>query len=1623
MKNTYQQQHAACTKKIRAALPKTVDDDALTFVTQFYDKVLLADLEKIDPDKAVGLALSAWKFMQDRPSREAKIRVFTPHKKTDGYENKHTVVELLNDDRPFLIDSLSAELSRHGFVIHETIHPIFKVVRNKKGALESIAPAGSGSSQSHTESLIHFEISPLPETMTAEQLIGDLEWVLAHIQVAVEDWQAIVAKAEERIKRLDKVKGHFDDATIEEMRDFLRWLMDRNFVFLGYGEYEFFDTKGKEALSVVPDSRLGILKITDDIAPRGDDALPAEIRHFLLVPHVIDITKSSRRSPVHRGVPMDTITLKRFDTKGNVIGEARFVGLFTSNVYYQSTEGMPLVRRKITAALASAGFKPDSHDGKALKTIYEFLPRDELFQMSEEELFGIGMGILALEAKPGVRLFARKDALERFVSVMVFVPREQFSTEIRRQIQRIVERAFNGSTFAFSTQIAEAPLARLHLIIKTTPGDIPEVTLPDIEREIAKRAYLWSDLLFETLLEKQGEEAAEKFGRLYANAFPQNYINRYDTWSAVHDIGKMEGALAAGMLTLEVFHQKKDADQYFHLKIYNPNEQIALSDFLPMLENAGFRVIEEHPFLVTTQGGARQVWIRDFKLQLRESLPASFETLKPLLEETLLGVWRGAIENDRFNTLVLKAGLSWRQVMMLRAYAKYLKQIGFNHSQPTIEQAFEQHPQVATNLAALFDARFAPGEKNREPKMQKLREAVEAQLASVTNATQDRIIRRYVELIGACSRTNYFQTLENGDYKPVLSFKLDSSKVPELPLPKPYAEIFVYAPRVEGIHLRGGKVARGGLRWSDRHDDFRTEVLGLMKAQMVKNSVIVPVGSKGGFVVKKPPTVGGREAHMEEGITCYKMYLSGLLDITDNIIAGKVTPPLSVVRHDDDDPYLVVAADKGTATFSDIANGVSAAYEFWLGDAFASGGSVGYDHKKMAITARGGWISVARHFREMGVDIAAQDFTCVGIGDMSGDVFGNGMLLSKHIHLVAAFNHQHIFIDPSPDAKKGFEERKRLFGLARSTWKDYGESLISKGGGVYERLAKFIDVSKEAQASLGLGKSRYAPDDLISAILKAPVDLLWNGGIGTYVKAEDETHEQVGDRTNNAVRVNGKELRCKVVGEGGNLGFTQKGRVEYARAGGRINTDAIDNSAGVDCSDHEVNIKIAFSGELAKGQLKLEKRDKLLASMTEEVAALVLKDNTLQTQALTIAEQQGTILLDAHVRMLHHFERDGLLNRSIEFLPTDKQLLELKAARKGLTRSELAVLLAYSKMALYKTLLDSSLPDDPYFAADLSRYFPKAMQEEFAGAIAGHPLKREIIATVATNSIVNRAGITFLFDIAEDLRVSAPDVAIAYSLVRDAFGLRALWNDIESLEQSGKISVTTYAQMHVRITECLERGVKWLLRNYPLPLDSAGLTREIFTAVANFTKHKSALYSDITREAADHVQRQLAEQSVPLPLAEHIASLDMLASAFDVWVVAKKTGTSFASAGKLYFELGSRLKLIDLRRGASQATAASHWDKLALQGMMTDLYDEQRRLTTAVIHDSGSLEAWAKAHQDSIQRLMQCVESLGVMDALDVSKLMVALTYVRAIGGQDEPEAGSAGKLVPKMSGAGKDHR
>ena len=1528
-------------------------------------------VEEKNNKELVSKAASAFDFFKSRTAGKPKIEISSPQ--DEG--RPRTVLKVLNDDKTFLVDSVIAEVNRHGLKISEIYHPILKVKRDASGKFTGFAKDGQA------ESLIYLEVSYTTKQQQ-EQLRTDLEKVLKAVYSAVADWSKMLAKVNDATIELNSSVKGFADEEVIETTDFLKWLADNHFTFLGYGEFDLVGNTDK--LKFKTGSGLGVLKAgLDNVAELHKELGTSEKAELL------EITKSGSKAVVHRSVYMDLISVKKFDAKGKVTGEHRFLGLFASSAYYQSTNQIPVIRKKAKYIQENSGYARGGHSSKILQFILDSYPRDEIFQSTAQQLLENITSVLELMEKPSVGFYIRQDRFNRFLSCLIYAPKDKFDTALRHRIQDILEKSLNGVVTEYYTQITDSPLSRLHLIIQPNNG-IPKYNTEELFRKIAETANQWSDDLQAGLISKFGERKGYDLFQKYENSFPKDYIATHTGKAAVFDLAKIEVALKSQKVEVE-FYQSDDDDaaNTLHLKSYNPLSPMALSDTLPILENLGLRVIAEKPYNVTPQGYEKGIRIRDFLVQSLSGQKIKLEEVKEVFEEALQKVVQGEIENDQLNKLVLYAKMPWRNVVLLRAYCRYLRQAGLKLGLPFFMDALTIQSALASKLVGLFHEYFDPKLTKRNP--QKIISAIEADLANVTNLNEDRAIRRLLETLQHTLRTNFFQN------KAYVSFKFDSKKMPDLPLPRPLYEIFVYGTDVEGIHLRGGKVARGGLRWSDRHEDFRTEVLGLMKAQMVKNSVIVPVGSKGGFVVKGN-IPEDRDAKLKQGIECYKTFLRGLLDITDNIVGGKIAALKSVVRRDEDDPYLVVAADKGTATFSDIANSISQEYGFWLDDAFASGGSAGYDHKKMGITAKGGWISVERHFREFGVNTQTQDFTCVGIGDMAGDVFGNGMLLSEHIKLVAAFNHMHIFLDPAPDTAKSFKERDRLFKLPRSSWTDYDKKLISKGGGIFNRSDKTIKLTPEVKAVLDIKENELTPDELIRAILRAPVDLLWNGGIGTYVKSEGETHRDVGDKNNDNLRINGSELRCKVMGEGGNLGFTQLGRIEYAQKGGRINTDAIDNSAGVDCSDHEVNIKIALAAAADKKKLTRPNRDKLLEKMTDEVGYLVLRDNYLQTQALSVSEHQGYTRVENQRSLIQHLEQIGLLDRKIEFLPTDEEIARRISSKKGFTRPELAVILAYSKIAIYNELLDSKLPDEAYFKHDLLRYFPKEMQSKFADEIENHKLRREIIVTFVTNSIVNRAGSTFFHKIIKDTGMSAADVARSYTVTRDAFKLRDLWKEIESLD--GKVEPQVQYDAYIQISKFIERLTLWFLRNLSQPLNVEKAINEFSKDIEAF---RSKLPTMLTESLAEQVGEKVASyttKKMPKALAEKVASLDAIAAACDVAIVTKSGKLALNVVGKIYFQIGERLKFNWLRTAANGLVTDSYWQRLAVSNLTDSLYDQQRRIVKSVIKigKPTSFEDWTRANTAILERHDKLIHEIRTSGQFDLAMLISAVRRTEALG-------------------------
>ncbi|MBL8839209.1 MAG: NAD-glutamate dehydrogenase, partial [Alphaproteobacteria bacterium] len=1404
-------------------------------------------------------------------------------------------------------------------------------------------------------------------------------------------------------------------AELDSADALLGWLASENFTFLGYRQYAFASDGAAAKLNVVAGAGLGLLR-DDEVVVfdglRNLDSLPADVSAFVRAPHPLLITKTNRRSTVHRTGHLDAVVIKLFDASGRVVGQHLFVGLFTSTAYHQSPRLIPVLAEKVSAVLARAGFAPASHDGKSLTHILETFPRDELFQATADELFATAVGILRLQERQRTALFVRKDPFERFVSCLVFVPRDRYTTDLRIRIQKILEAAFAGSVTAFQSQFAdETVLVRVHFIVKTTQGAIPPVDVPDVTRRIVEAARGFGERLREAMVVRHGEDRGLGMFRRYADAFPAGYRERFAPEMVVGDVPTIDAVVAGKTpLAVNLYRAVDAAENELRLRIFHRGRPVPLSDVLPVLENLGLKVMTEDPFRIDPGEAPEPVWMHDFSMVAREVKDVDLTHIKSRFEEVFSLVWAGWAANDGFNRLVFTAGLALGEITVLRAYARYLRQIGISYSQAYVEDALAQNPVIVRKFNELFRALHTPGQPpGAGTRAKGLVVEIEHLLDGVANLDQDRILRRYLNLIQATLRTNYFQR-PGGKRKPYVAFKIDSRAIDEMPLPRPLVEVWVYSADVEAVHLRGGRVARGGIRWSDRPEDFRTEILGLMKAQMVKNAVIVPVGSKGGFYVKRPPAPeAGREAWLAHGIECYRTMMRGLLDVTDTITPTGIVPPADVVRRDGDDPYLVVAADKGTATFSDIANGISRDYGFWLDDAFASGGSAGYDHKGMAITARGAWEAVKRHFRELGLDTQTQDFTAVGVGDMSGDVFGNGLLRTRHIRLLAAFDHRHIFFDPAPDAAASFAERERLFKLPRSSWADYDAKLISAGGGVFDRKVKSIRATPEMRSLLGVGES-VTPSDLIKAILKAPVDLLFFGGIGTYVKASGESHADAGDRANDAQRIDARDIRARVVGEGANLGVTQRARIEYAQVGaggggGKINTDAIDNSAGVDTSDHEVNIKILLGDVVARGDMTLKQRDALLAAMTDEVAALVLADNYLQTQALSVAEADGVAGLHPALRLIRALEKSGRLNRAIEFLPDDEEFKRRLAAGRGLTRPELAVLLAYAKLSLYDALLPGDLPDDGALGADLLGYFPVPLREAHREAIFRHRLRREIIATVVTNELVNRTGAYFLNDLVERGLGTPGEVARAYLVARDVFAMTGLWREIEALDNKAPAQAQTLALTTTQAL--LARAVPWIVAAAPIG-DGGARRLDVEETRARYAAGVATLAATLTQVLdADRVlelgeeAKALEHAGLPAELAARVAALPDLAAALDIVRIASDAGgAALERVARVYFAIGARLHVAWLARKAVGLAAGGGWQRRAAEAMVADLAAQQADLARRVIAGDGgaaSLEPWLERRGAVLARFDSLIGELKATPTVDLAALTVAGRELRAL--------------------------
>ncbi len=1583
----------------RAALSERRGDIPATFVERLYGHAVPEDVLRYAAADLADLAEQAFDFLVERTPGAPKIRCDTLTLQAGGVHKTLTVVEIVNDDMPFLVDSVMGELADRRLDVRLVVHPVFGVLR-EQGKLITVGAAGAADSA--CESFIHIHLDAIEDAATCAAIVRALQNVLNEVGLAVQDWRPM----------LDRVNGIVDDLKtnppplpvdeIAEAVQFLQWLLADHFTFLGVRNYRL---KGNE-LEADHDSALGIMRDRElRVLKRGRELLEItpEIMAFLKEPRLLIIAKANIHAHVHRRVYLDYIGIKHFDAAGNLAGEFRIVGLFTSTAYVRAAHGVPYLRRKIAAIERRAGFAPNSHSGKALANVLEHYPRDELFQVDEDTLYRFALTILQLGERPGVRVLARHDRFDRFVSVLVFVPRERYDSAVRAKIGDYLARAFIGRVSAFYPFFPEGPVVRVHFIIGRSGGATPEVDRATLEREIAILVRSWTDGLGEALaLANPPGKARELFDR-YRDAFSVGFHDVYPPAVAANDIRAIEALTEQRPLGVD-FHRRLEEERHsVGLKVWTFERPLPLSERVPVLENMGFRVVDERTYRVEPKADpARHVWLHDMLLERSDGGAIDLSECEARLAAAFLMIMRGGAENDGYNALVLAGGLGWRDVALIRTLSRFLRQIRVPFSQDYMWTTLTKHAGIAANVVELFHTRFDPRPEaaiGRQGREDDIDARIEEALQGVESLDEDRILRHFVNAVQAALRTNFFQVDEHGQSKPLIAVKFESGKLTGVPLPHPLYEIFVYSPRVEGVHLRFGKVARGGIRWSDRPQDFRTEVLGLVKAQQVKNAVIVPVGAKGGFVPKLMPKGAPREVVQAEGIATYKLFISALLDITGNIGPdGAIIPPDYVVRHDGDDPYLVVAADKGTATFSDIANEISVAHDFWLGDAFASGGSAGYDHKAMGITARGAWEAVKRHFREMDINIHETPFTAVGVGDMSGDVFGNGMLRETTTKLVAAFDHRDIFIDPDPDPAKSFAERQRLFALPRSSWKDYAKTLISKGGGVYPRASKAIQLSPEAQKLLGVAAS-VAPQELMKAILTAQVDLLFFGGIGTYVRASTENDADAGDRANDVIRVTGADLRCKVVGEGANLGMTQRGRIEAALAGVRLNTDAIDNSAGVNTSDVEVNIKIALSGPVRTGALKIEARNALLAEMTDEVARLVLRNNYQQTLALSLAQRRGLEDLGFQQRLMQTLEKAGQLDCAVEFLPDQIALEERRKRGEPLTRPELAVLLAYAKLSLYYELLDCAVPDDPYLGLELGRYFPKEMSERFPDALQAHRLRRDIIATQLTNSMINRGGATLIVRIADQTGAAASSIAAAFAAVRNSYGMIEINGAIDALDNklSGKVQLDLYAAVQNLL---LDRLV-WFLRY-------VDLTKGLETIVAHYrdgiAQVESALDSALSKQATVAREGRMAElmtAGVPDALAQRIASLPVLKAAPDIVLVADRAGKSVGEVAATYFAIEAYFQLDRVAGAVGNIVVADYFDRLALDRALDSIGDAERRLTAAMVGNgqgnglagAGAVEEWIKLRRAEVERIRTAIHEIAG-SGLTLSKLSVAASLL-----------------------------
>jgi glutamate dehydrogenase len=1588
------------------------DPELAEFCRLYFRHTPAEDLATVSPEQLLIAVRSHRELAEQRSQGRPGLRI---REAAAGLGSRSVVVEIVTDDMPFLVESVLAGISRAGAFVRRAIHPIVVVRRTVTGALEDVladADPGTPPAGAQVESWMHVEIDPVSDPQVREHLVNEVLRVLSDVRDVVEDTERMTRAARELAAKLRADPPPLDAAEIEDGARLLEWLARSNFTFLGYRRYELSTEGERTELTAVLASGLGVLRGdslgTRSFAPGSDAVERATARELLL------LSQASSPSRVSRPVYPSYLSVKIFDAEGEVTGEHRFLGMLTMRAQHGSVLDIPVVQRRVHTAIRRAGFPLGSYSGQRMLEVISSYPRDQLLWASADELYDTALGVLAERREP--RLFLHRDPYRRFFSCLIYLPRDRYTTSARLAVQEVLRRELGGLSVDYTARVTESSVALLQVTVHTDPLRPVEPDQDRLHDLLADAVRNWAD---QVLARCGTSPELTDAVRSYIPLVPAAYRADFGATEAIQDLARLDALVDEPDMTFYTPTNAGEGERRF--KLFLAGDEVALTRLLPILQQMGVEVVEERPYRFTRPDG-RSCWIYDFGLRLDQPVLAAtraqdVDTVRDAFCAAFAAAWRGDIKVDRFNALVLRAGLSWRQAALLRAYASYQRQIGTPYGQYYLADTLVAHAPVAAALVRLFEAKFDPAlgmadEAGRVELLDRRLAEVTAMIDDVTGLDADRILRGYLNLINSTLRTNYFVE------RPYLALKLDPSSIRELPLPAPRFEIFVYSSRVEGVHLRFGPVARGGLRWSDRPADFRTEILGLVKAQAVKNAVIVPVGAKGGFVLKNPPAPTGdpaadREATQAEGIACYRLFISGLLDLTDNLVAGVTVPPDGVVRHDGDDSYLVVAADKGTATFSDIANALAIERGFWLGDAFASGGSAGYDHKAMGITAKGAWESVKRSFRELGVDTQSQEFTVVGIGDMSGDVFGNGMLLSEHILLVAAFDHRHVFVDPTPDAGRSYAERTRLFALPRSSWADYHPSLISEGGGVWSRTAKAIPVSEPMRTALGLEDAvrTLTPPALIHAILLAPADLLWNGGVGTYVKASIEVNSEVGDKANDPVRVDGARLRVRVVGEGGNLGLTQRGRIEFARAGGKVNTDALDNSAGVDCSDHEVNIKISLAGVVGSGELTEQGRNELLVEMTDDVSRLVLADNFSQNAMLGVSRFHAHGMSALHGRLVTDLESRAGLDRVLDVLPEPAEFAVLVRNKRGLSAPELATLLAHVKLDLKARILDTDLPEAAFFADRLRNYFPPALRERYPDAVASHPLRREIVTTQLVNEMVDGGGITFAFRLAEELAAQPADALRAYAITTEVFELPRLWEQIERLDTGRGPGLDTELanELVLESRRLLDRAARWFLTNRPQPL-AVGAEINRFGPTVSALRDRVAGW--MTGKELDELGTRvddLVKRGVPAELAQRVAVLLDVYGLLDIVEVTElgERGQEECDPGEvaaLYYALSGHLGIDAALTSVSNLERGNRWHALARQALRDDLYGSLRGITLDALRHSSpedsvpeKIALWERLNAAKLYRARASLDAVGQTGRLDLATLSVVSRQLRGL--------------------------